>query len=253
MFDRSVRKNGHSSLMRLSKSVLSLGAFFAKPLHGRSKSIPARQGDARLTPRKPPGDGAKVFDAMRAPARRRARAYVQLGDFCDRGGCEEELVELRHVIDESAIGFHASFRKLCSGFQKLIGDRPVRREQRRFDRRRRQRLQVAARDLRMRIFRGDHLALLRHADLAVHRARWLGEDRLIARAAATPHRAAAAMEQAQLDATLLLDEFRKRDGSAINFPVAREKTAVLVAVRVAEHDLLHASGRLTMSWMPGSA
>ena len=86
------------------------------------------------------------------------------------------------------------------------------------------------RDLRMRVFRGDHFALLRHADLAVHGACRLGEDRLVARAAAAPDRAAAAMEQAEPDAALLLEEFRKRDGSAINLPVAREKAAVLVAV-----------------------
>ena len=106
---------------------------------------------------------------------------------------------------------------------------------------RRQRLQVTARDLHENISSAmtSPCSVMR---MAV-RARRLGKDRLIAWAAATPHRAASAVEQAQLDAALLLEEFRKRHGRAINFPVAREKTAVLVAVRVTEHHLLHAPTR----------
>ena len=42
-----------------------------------------------------------------------------------------------------------------------------------------------------------HLALFGDADLPLHRARRLGEDRLVARAAAAADRAAAAVEQAQ--------------------------------------------------------
>ena len=73
-------------------------------------------------------------------------------------------------------------------------------QQGRLERRRDQRLEVAPADLGVGVLRRDHLALLGQADLAVHRARRLRQDRLVARAAAASDGAAAAVEQAQRDA-----------------------------------------------------
>ena len=71
-----------------------------------------------------------------------------------------------------------------------------------------------------------------------HVAHALGEDRLIARAAATADGSAAPMEQPQHDAAGLCEELGERRRGAIELPVAGEEAAVLVAVRIAEHDLL---------------
>jgi hypothetical protein len=57
--------------------------------------------------------------------------------------------------------------------------------------------QVAPADLGVGVLGGDHLALLGQADLAVHRARRLRQDGLVAGAAAAADGAAAAVEQAQ--------------------------------------------------------
>jgi hypothetical protein len=73
-------------------------------------------------------------------------------------------------------------------------------QQRRFERGGHQRLKVACTDLGVRVLRRDDLALLRQPQLAAHRARRLRQDRLIARATAASDRAAAAVEQAQLQA-----------------------------------------------------
>ncbi len=63
----------------------------------------------------------------------------------------------------------------------------------------------------MRIFRGYHLALLGHPDLAVHGSRRLREDGLIARPAAASHRSSTPVEKAQLQFVLLLEQLRQRD------------------------------------------
>ena len=76
----------------------------------------------------------------------------------------------------------------------------------------------------------------------VHRARRLRQDGLVARAAAAADRAAAAVEQAQRDAVLRarsgVEQLDQRDLGAVQLPVAGEEAAVLVAVAVAEHDVL---------------
>jgi hypothetical protein len=93
----------------------------------------------------------------------------------------------------------------------------------------------------VRVFRRDHFALFGQTDLPVHRAGRLREDRLVARAAAAPDRAAAAVEQAQRDAVVFAQRAEKLDQidlGAVQLPVAGEAAAVLVAVGVAEHDVL---------------
>ena len=54
---------------------------------------------------------------------------------------------------------------------------------------------VSPTHLCLRIFRGDHLALLGDADLPLHRPRGLRKDGLITRAAATADGSAAAVEE----------------------------------------------------------
>jgi hypothetical protein len=100
-----------------------------------------------------------------------------------------------------------------------------------------QQFQVAPADFRVREFRGDDLALFGQADLAVHGARRLRQDRLVARAAAAADGAAAAVEQAQAHAGALedLDQFQL---GLVQLPVRGQEAAVLVRVRIAEHDFL---------------
>ncbi|MPM92987.1 hypothetical protein SDC9_140123 [bioreactor metagenome] len=67
---------------------------------------------------------------------------------------------------------------------------------------------------------------------------------MIARAAATPHRAATAVEHAQLDrraglrGVKFVKQRHQRNLGAIQLPTAGEDAAVLVAVAVAQHDVL---------------
>ena len=116
-------------------------------------------------------------------------------------------------------------------------------EQRRLQGGRDQRLQVAPADVGIGVLAGDHLALLGDADLSRHAAWRLRQDGLIARSAAAAHRAAAAVEQAQLDA-VPLEDLDQLDLGLVQLPVRSEVAAVLVAVRIAEHDLLHIAAAL---------
>ena len=130
-------------------------------------------------------------------------------------------------------------RQLLHGGQIFLARRrPVRLEQRRLQRRGGEDLQVAPPDLGIGILAGDRLALLGDADLPLHRAAGLGQDRLVARAAAAAHRSAPAVEQAQLDA-VPAEDVDQADLRLVQLPAGGDEAAVLVAVRIAEHDLLH--------------
>ena len=129
--------------------------------------------------------------------------------------------------------------------QEGRGRRLGRRQQRGLERGGHQRLQVAPADLAVGVLGADHLALLGQPDLAAHRAGRLRQDGLVARAAAAADRAAAAVEHAQPDRRLagsvcvqFVEQRHQRDPGAVQLPVAGEDAAVLVAVAVAEHDVL---------------
>src|SRR4029077_10488690 len=89
----------------------------------------------------------------------------------------------------------------------------------------------------------DHLALLGQAQLPVDAAGRLGKHDPVAGAAPAPDSAAAAVEQAQADAVppAGVDD---RQLALVQLPVRRQEAAVLVAVRVAEHDLLRVAAAL---------
>jgi hypothetical protein len=113
-----------------------------------------------------------------------------------------------------------------------------------------QSFQIAPANFRIGVFGTNDFALLGQADLPAYRAGWLRQNGLVTWTAATSHGAAAPMEHAQLDEVgsyrrwmLLVDrveQLRQRNLGAVQLPVAGEYAAVLVAVGVAQHDVLFA-------------
>ena len=87
------------------------------------------------------------------------------------------------------------------------------------------------------IFEVEHFALLGDAQLAVEGVDGLGEDGAMRGSAAAAHRAAAAVEEAQLDAGLARHHVQIAM-SAENLPRGGQHAAIFVRVGVAEHDLL---------------
>jgi len=116
------------------------------------------------------------------------------------------------------------------------------RQQRRLDGGGHQHFQVAAPYFRVRILGRDDFALLRQADLSLHGTGRLGQDGFVAGTAATSDRTTTAVEQTQLD-LILLEDRHQLDLSLVEFPAGGEETAVLVAVRIAEHDFLPVGAR----------
>ena len=110
-------------------------------------------------------------------------------------------------------------------------------EQRRLERRGREHLEVVAADLRVRVLDADDLALLGDPDLALHGAVRLREHGLVGRPAAATDRTAAAVEQPQAH-VVTVEGLHERDLGLEQFPARSQVAAVLVAVAVAEHDLL---------------
>ena len=101
-------------------------------------------------------------------------------------------------------------------------------------------IEVLPAEFRIEIFSGNDLALFGDADARLHGARGLRQDRLVARAAAATDRPAAAVKYPQLDAAAL-EHIDQRHLGLVELPARRQKAAVLVAVGIAEHDLLHAA------------
>ena len=210
-------------------------------LHGRAKTEPARQCQTALAPAEAPGNRTQVFDFLQSLARGRARANIELCNFAQRRRGEEVLRETRGFVNQRSVGRHAALRQLGSGLQKRLGGRLGGLQQGRFQRSSNQGFEISTANLGIGIFGANHFTLLRQTNLATHGAGGLGQDGLVARAASTANRAAAAVKHAQLDLVLGIQhikQFDKRDFCAVQLPVARKDAAVFVGVRVPQHDVL---------------
>ena len=103
--------------------------------------------------------------------------------------------------------------------------------------------QIVAADFGVGVFAGDDFALFGDPDLAVHGAARLRENGVVARAAATSHRTAAAVKQAQPH-MMALEHLNEADLGFVKLPSGCDESAVLVAVGIAEHHLLHAAAAI---------
>ena len=98
----------------------------------------------------------------------------------------------------------------------------------------------------MGVFLGDGFALLGHAEVAFERAMRQRPDKPIGRAGPAADGAAAPVEETQLHPVFHPDR-GERLLRVVERPLAREDATVLVAVAIAEHDLLGgAIGRVTI-------
>jgi hypothetical protein len=175
----------------------------------------------------------------RRSSRGGARTNIEFGNLGDRRRGKEVIRKTVGLVDELAVGGHAAHREASSGLQELWRGCLSGCQQRGFQRRCHQRLQIAAADLRIGVLGIDDLALLSQPDLTFHGARRLRQDGLIARPAAAPHSAAPAMEQAKCQSRLFVEELGQRRRCPVQFPIGREVATILVAVRIAEHHVLH--------------
>ena len=104
-------------------------------------------------------------------------------------------------------------------------------------------LEVAARDRRVGVVGGDHLALLGQPQPTIDRARRLAEDGPVRRPAAAPERPASTVEERQLDAARAGRRDQRRLG-LVEHPGRGQEARFLVRIGVAEHHLLAiAAGR----------
>ena len=234
----------------LQQGQLGLGVFalgIHKGFDGRTKAKPPRQRKTALPPAEAPRNGTQVLDLLAGLARCGARSNIQLGDLADGRGVEEVLGKARGLVHQRAVAGHAGQRELRSSIQKRLGGRLGGLQQGGFERGGHQGFEVAAADFGVGVFRRDDFALLRQANLPAHRTRRLRQDGLVAGTTAPAHRAAPAVEHAQLDAVAggkFVEEFDEGNLGAVQLPVAGEDAAVLVAVAVAQHDVLLATTAL---------
>ena len=107
--------------------------------------------------------------------------------------------------------------------------------------------QVTPTNLGVGVFGADHLTLFGQANLSAHGTGGLRQNGLVAGAAATADGAAPTMEQPELNRACALDfsvlgklvkQRHQGNLGTVKLPVAGEDAAVLVAVRVAQHDVL---------------
>ncbi|MCY1229342.1 hypothetical protein D9M72_417060 [compost metagenome] len=221
-------QRGHGQLARLvvRRSV-------QQRLDRAAEAVPARQQQPALAPREAPRDCPQVFDAavllVHQLARGRARTQVQVGDLGDRRGGEEVVLETRSLVHQVAVGREGAVRQLLHHRLEHVEvpGRVLLRQQRRFQRGRDHRFQVAPADLGVGELAVDDLALFGEADLAVHGARRLRQDGIVGRAATAADGAAAAVEQAQLDLALL-EQLHQCQLGLVQLPGGSQEAAVLV-------------------------
>ena len=214
-------------------------------LECRAGAIPPRQHHTGLRPRQHPRNGAQVRDLLGLLARRGPAADVECADFRQRCRRGEVLDEPGRLVHELRVRGTGKGRYLVHVLVRLFRfvTETLDVEQRRLDGCREKRLQIAFGDNGFRVLGGDDLALLGDTQRTLHRTRRLGEDRVVARAATTTDRATAAVEQTQAD-TRLLGRLDEVELTAIERPVGGHVPAVLVRIRVPEHDLLHPGLRI---------
>ena len=114
----------------------------------------------------------------------------------------------------------------------------LRLQQARLQCRRGENFQIVAADFGVGIFAGDDFALFGDPDLAVHRTAGLRDNGVIAWPAAAADRAAAAVKQPQAH-MVALEHLDQLDLGLVEFPTRGDKTAILVAVGIAQHHFLH--------------
>src|SRR5262245_43550910 len=165
---------------------------------------------------------------------------MQFGDLF-YGSCSPEVVgKSRRLVYQAAVSaicvaaqrFHDVPKVGCITAEAFLI------EQRGLERGGDECFQVATTDFCIRILARDDFPLLCDADLPGDGAGRLRQYRLVARTAAAAYAAATAVEKPQADA-VARKHLDQRDLRLVELPVRREISPVLVAVGVAEHDLLH--------------
>ncbi len=231
----------------------------AERFERRPEAVPARQVDPRLGPGEGPRDGAQRVDrgrvaaGTRATAGRRPRTKAQVGQLGDRRDVAEEAGEPRVVVDERSIGRSRGVGQLLQQGRALDegpGCSRVVLRRRGDEGGARQLLQMAPGDRRVRVVRGDDLALLGELEAAIDRARRAAEDRAVRRAPAAADGAAAAVEERQLDAPVARDLDQRLLG-AMQHPGRGQEPRFLVRVGIAEHHLLAVATRHEMPAIVG--
>ena len=148
------------------------------------------------------------------------------------------------VVDETPVGRAGDLRETVHGHAarfRTDGDcgivRGVAAGRGRRDHGARDLFEVPPRERGHRVAEADHLALLGEADATVPTRRRARQDRPVRPTAAAGHGAAATVEEPQRDPGVPAGRCQAVLG-LLQAPGARPVAAVLVAVAVAEHDLL---------------
>mmetsp|Transcript_61808 Transcript_61808/g.111181 ORF Transcript_61808/g.111181 Transcript_61808/m.111181 type:complete len:755 (+) Transcript_61808:407-2671(+) len=231
-------------LVHLAQLLLAHGPFLAqRALEGSADAEPRRQVQPRLSPGEDPGDRTEgIHAALRVPLRGPA-PHIQSPKLELRGGHaevrhEERLLPHHRAVEGAGPFGHGrhSGTPLGSGhraLQELVAEN-----------RRREDVHGALCNVDVSEVLRDHLALLRHAELAVDGPLRMREDRLVdLRVAAAAHGATLAVEERDLESALVrhLEHLLLR---LVLRPHRGDAPSVLGRVRVAHHHLLLASGAL---------
>ncbi len=246
-------------LVQIPERVAGVGLVLQEGGEALAGAVPARRDVAGLRPREHPRDGAQVLELDLLPCRGPGdgpRGDGQAADVFDGRGRGVPLPPLG-VVDEGAVGGHAllgeavhegdhvGLHRHLVGQQGVLGSRGVLGAGRGRKGRVHDLLHVAPRNVGQGVPERDDLALLGHPDAAVVHDGRERLDGLRGVAAAAPHGAAAPVEETQVHVVLVAHHAERMDG-LVEGPVGHPVAAVLVAVGVAQHDLLEAVAPLQL-------
>mmetsp|Transcript_11934 Transcript_11934/g.50206 ORF Transcript_11934/g.50206 Transcript_11934/m.50206 type:complete len:711 (+) Transcript_11934:117-2249(+) len=211
----------------------------------RANAVPRRQSDAALRPAEHPRDGPqRLLRAVARLALGGPATHIERTNLVANGCRVVVVVEALRVVGEAPVRLLAPSRQLAHQRHEL---RLVGKPRARFvgvglQQPRHAHAQLVLGCVGVAVLVGDRLALLCELDGAVDRAGRLRQDGLVRGARAAPHGAATAVEELPARAGALADGL---DGALrrVEREGAAHDAAVLGAVRVADHDVLHVAGR----------
>ena len=221
-------------------------------VQGGAKAEPARQIEAALHPGEDPGDGADLGHCAALAARSRAGADVQSLDLVQGRGSLPEIDEPRRLVHQLPVHPEPNPGHPVHDLPPHGWDLPHRLGRGGHQDRMDKLLQVAVRQLWIRVTPGDRLTLFGETETAIHTARRLGSDGAVGGTTAACDRPAAAMEDRQGDAMLLRD-FGDLFLRLVECPVGGDVASILVAIGVSDHHHLGVAAGRQMLAIQGKA
>ena len=219
-----------------------LGALGLEALQSGSDPEPTGQIMAALVPTENPGNRAEVSERALTSAPRGTRPNTARLKGIDRRGFREVGHETR-MTDECGVGIPAGCREKFAGLAEFAVDGSRLVVEGNSRNARLKQLQIVNRGGNGAVFLGNGLPLLCDTQVPARGALRQSGQKTVGRSCSSADCAAASVKEADFD-TCIASDLGQGALRLVECPLTGEDTAILVAIAVADHDLLNGQAAL---------